>query len=173
MLLEDDDGGQVFIRGQLCFVWYAGDDASRRLAAVQLVQIDAASLTEVADAFGVSTVTLSRWRKVLDTSGVAGLATDKGGPRGPSRLTEAMVDDIRARRSGGATFQAIADAVGVSASTVRRALPPAARTRGPQPRPKAQPRAGAVDLPVLPPATDPWRKDFADGGDPDLFTDLS
>jgi transposase len=153
VLLQDDDGGRVFIRGELCFVWDAGDEASRRLAAIQLVRIKAASLMDVAAAFGVSTVTMWRWRKVLDASGAAGLATDKPGPRGPSRLTDDMVDAIRARRSGGATLQAVADAVGVSVTTVRRALPAAAPTRSLQPQPQPQPSAGAADLPVLPPAS--------------------
>src|SRR5665647_1429764 len=61
-LLQDDDGGRVFIRGELCFVWDAGDEAGRRLAAVQLVRIKAALLMDVAAAFAVSTVTLWRWR---------------------------------------------------------------------------------------------------------------
>src|SRR5665647_2783479 len=152
-LLQDDDGGRVFIRGELCFVWDAGDEAGRRLAAVQLVRIKAALLMDVAAAFAVSTVTLWRWRKELDVSGVEGLASDKRGPKGPSRLTDDMVDDIRGRRSGGATLQAVADAVGVSVTTVRRALPApaaAAATREVQ----DQPQAAAVDLPVLPPAAD-------------------
>jgi len=42
-LVADDDGGRVFIRGELCFVWDAGDDLGRRLAAVQLVRIKAAT----------------------------------------------------------------------------------------------------------------------------------
>ena len=80
-LLQDDDGGRAFIRGELCFVWDAGDEGGRRLAAVQLVRIKAASAVDVAHAFGVSTVALWRWRKVLDAAGAAGLATDKPGPR--------------------------------------------------------------------------------------------
>jgi hypothetical protein len=63
-LLQDDDGGRAFIRGELCFVWDAGDEGGRRLAAVQLVRIKAASAVDVAHAFGVSTVALWRWRKV-------------------------------------------------------------------------------------------------------------
>ena len=65
-LVQDDDGGRVFIRGELSFVWDAGDEAGRRLAAVQLVRIKAASLLDVAAAFAVSTVTLWRWCKELD-----------------------------------------------------------------------------------------------------------
>ena len=82
-LLQDDDGGRAFIRGELCFVWDAGDEGGRRLAAVQLVRIKAASAVEVAAAFGVSTVALWRWRKVLDAAGAAGLATERPGPKGP------------------------------------------------------------------------------------------
>jgi len=37
-MVADDDGGRVFIRGELCFVWDGEDEAGRRLAAVQLVR---------------------------------------------------------------------------------------------------------------------------------------
>ena len=89
-LVQDDDGGRVFIRGELCFVWDAGGETGRRLAAVQLVRIKAVSLLDVAAAFAVSTVTLWRWRRELAASGAAGLAADKRGPKGPSRLTDDM-----------------------------------------------------------------------------------
>src|ERR1035437_7505878 len=101
-LVTDDGGGRVFIRGALCFVWDGGDDLGRRLAAVQLVRIKAARAMQVATAFGVTTVTLWRWRKELDTAGAQGLAQDKRGPKGPSRLTPDVVADIASRRRGGA-----------------------------------------------------------------------
>src|SRR5665647_2779699 len=151
-MLADVDGGRVFLRGELCFVWSADDEAGRRLAAVQLVRIKAASLVDVAAAFAVSTVTLWRWCKVLAASGVEGLVPEKRGPKGPSRLTDDVVVDIRARRTGGATLQAIADAVGVCVNTVRRALPapaPVAKREV-----QAEPQAASVALPVLPPAAD-------------------
>ena len=59
----------MFIWGELCFVWDGGDEAGRRLAAVQLVRIKAASGLDVAAAFGVSTVTSWRWRRELDALG--------------------------------------------------------------------------------------------------------
>src|ERR1035437_8313704 len=121
-LVQDADGGRVFIRGELSFVWDGGDEAGRRLAAVQLVRIKAASGIDVAAAFGVSVVTLWRWRKELDAAGAAGLGWHKRGPKGPSRLSDDMDAEIRARRSGGATLQAVADAVGVSVTTDGRAL---------------------------------------------------
>src|ERR1035437_2001956 len=154
-LLQDNSGGRPFIRGELCFVWDASDEGGRRLAAVQLVRIKAASAADVAAAFAVSTVALWRWRKVAGASGAAGLATDKPGPKGPSRLTDEMVLDIGRRRRRGATLQAVADAVGVSVTTVRRALTaPAAPTREVQPQPQPQPQAGDDGLPLLPPPAD-------------------
>ena len=56
-LVEDQDGGQIFINGQLCFAWDAGDIALRRFAAVQLVRIKAALVYQVAAAFGVNEFT--------------------------------------------------------------------------------------------------------------------
>jgi transposase-like protein len=174
-LVTDDDGGRVFIRGELCFVWDAGDDLGRRLAAVQLVRIKAATAMAVATAFGVTTVTLWRWRKELDTSGAQGLAQDKRGPKGPSRLTPEVVADIASRRRGGASLRAIAAAVGVSTFSVRRALteptpeptpePEAAAeqaseqaTRTEEPQPQNQDQAATEGdgdgLPLLPPPAD-------------------
>ena len=152
-LVEDGDGGRVFIRGELTFVWDAGDDLGRRLAAVQLVRTKAARALQVATAFGVGTVTLWRWRKQQGASGVEGLASDKRGPKGPSRLTPEVVADIRGRRRGGASLRAIAAAVGVSTNSVRRALPqptpqPVAPTR------ESGPNADAAVLPMLPDPAD-------------------
>jgi transposase-like protein len=149
-LVQDGDGGRVFIRGDLSFVWDLDDELGRRLAAVQLVRTKAARAVQVAAAFGVGTVTLWRWRKELGASGAAGLASDKRGPKGPSRLTPEVVAEIRGRRTGGASLRAIAAAVGVSTNSVRRALPeptpePAAPTQESQPK---------ADVPVLPDPAD-------------------
>jgi len=115
---------------------------------------------QVATAFGVTTVTLWRWRKELDTAGAQGLAQDKHGPKGPSRLTPGVVTDIRGRRRSGASLRAIAAAVGVSTFSVRQALPeptpePEQATRTEEPQPQPQPQADAEDgLPLLPPPAD-------------------
>src|SRR5680860_1549266 len=122
-LVQDADGGGVFLRGELVYAWPVGDVALRRLAAVQLVAIKAARVGDVAAAFGVDAGTLWRWGQQLSATGVTGLVPDKRGPKGPSRLTDDMVADICARRAGGASLRAIAAAVGVSTNTVQRALP--------------------------------------------------
>lgn len=45
-------GGGLVVPGLATFAWDAGGEASRRLAAVQLVRLRAASQGQVAEAFG-------------------------------------------------------------------------------------------------------------------------
>src|SRR5664280_1048333 len=130
-LVQDEAGGRVFAGGELVFAWDAGDDLGRRLAAVQLVRIKGARAVRVAGGFGVNTETLRRGEEAVTDVGVAALGSGKRGPKGPSRLSQELVADIRARRRSGASLRAIAAAVGVSEATVRRALP-AGRAAGTQ-----------------------------------------
>ena len=126
-LVEDETGGRVFLHGELALAWDVDDQVCRRLAAVQLVRIKAAKAVQVAAAFGVDPDTLRRWAKALNGAGPVALVSARSGPKGPSRLTAAVVADIRGRRAAGASLRGIAAAVGVSTDSVRRALPPAAR----------------------------------------------
>lgn len=125
-LVEDCDGGQVFLRGELSFAWDAGDAAGRRLAAVQLVRTGAATIVAVAAAFEADQVTVWRWVRRFDSHGVAGLVPGKRGPKGPSKLTGQVVARIRALRGAGGTLAEVARDAGVSASSVRAAVAGAA-----------------------------------------------
>ena len=153
-LVEDADGGRVFLHGSLVYAWDAGDEAGRRLAAVQLVRIKAAQAIEVAAAFGVAAYTVSRWGKAFNAAGVAGVVPGKTGPKGPSKVTEAILAEVRERRGQGGTLQSIATAVGISITSVRRALEqpaPESESAGDReapPAPAPEPVAGVV--PVLP-----------------------
>src|SRR5674476_315123 len=104
-LVEDEAGGRVFVRGELVFAWDAGDDLGRRLAAVQLVRIKGARAVRVAAGFGVNTETLRRWEGAVTDVGVAALVSGKRGPKGPSRLSQEVVADIRSRRRSGASLR--------------------------------------------------------------------
>ena len=52
LVTGDDGGGLVSVHGLATFAWDGGDEAGRRLAAVQLVRLRAASQAQAAAAFG-------------------------------------------------------------------------------------------------------------------------
>jgi transposase-like protein len=121
-LVEDAEGGRVWLHGNLWLAWDVGDEVTRRLAATQLVATKAATATAVAQAFGVNRETLRRWGTALAQAGAVGLVSDPRGPKGPSRLTADVVADIRARRAERDSLRTIAEATEVSVTSVRRAL---------------------------------------------------
>ena len=118
----DEAGGAVWLWGTLWWQWQAGDEAGRRLAAVQLAKAKIAARTEIASAFATTTVTLWRWEQTYDEGGVAGLVPAKSGPKGAWKVTDDIVGQIVALRRAGRSPQQIADEVGVSRFSVRRVL---------------------------------------------------
>ncbi len=125
-----DGGGVVWVHGLATFAWDAGDEAARRLAAVQLVQLKAATQVQVAQAFGVIPVSVWRWAKALAGGGVAGLVPAIKGPQRASKLTPQVIGRIRELDRQGAGKAAIAAAAGVSESSVRSVLRPARPAAG-------------------------------------------
>jgi hypothetical protein len=121
-LLAGEDGGLVVVHGLATFAWDAGDEAGRRLAAVQLVRLRAASQGQVAEAFGVDPATVWRWDQTVTSGGVAGLVPARRGPKGASKLTPGLAARIAELDAGGQTLRQIAAATGVSTFTVRAAL---------------------------------------------------
>src|SRR6202451_2075537 len=81
-LLAGEDGGLVIVHGLATFAWDGGDEAGRRLAAVQLVRVRAASQGQVAEAFGVDPGTIWRWDQALAANGGGGLGASAWGREG-------------------------------------------------------------------------------------------
>jgi transposase-like protein len=130
-LVTGGSGGLVSVHGLATFAWDAGDEAGRRLAAVQLVRLRAVSQAQAAAAFGVDPVTVWRWDQALAAGGLAGLVPARRGPKGASKLTPELAARIRELEAAGATLSEIAAATGVSTFSVRNALGRvAARGRG-------------------------------------------
>ena len=120
-----DGSGVMWVHGLATFAWDAGDEAGRRLAAVQLQKLKAATQAQVAEAFGVIPVSVWRWERALAAGGVAGLVPDRKGPRRASKLTPGVVARIRELDGQGLGKAGIAAAAGVSESSVRNVLRPA------------------------------------------------
>ncbi len=121
-IIEDDDGGRVFVHGNLAYAWDAGDAAGRRFAAVSLVRIKAATQLQVAEAFTVKPATVRRWDAQLSDAGVAGLLGEPKGPKRKSKLTDDTMATIRGLRDDGASYRAIAAQTGLSHGSIRVAL---------------------------------------------------
>ncbi|MBP2414261.1 transposase [Arthrobacter stackebrandtii] len=154
-LVENDRGGEVYIRGQLCDVWDAEDAAARRWAAVKLVRLGAASQEQVAAAFGVSSVAVWKWVQRAAVGGIAALVSEKKGPKKASRLSDTVIARIVELRSTGLSQQAVGDMVGVSEFSVRRALKIAAEqtateTAALEPEPLEPAPAPQPELPLFP-----------------------
>ena len=122
LVTRDVGGGLVSVHGLATFAWDAGDEAGRRLAAVQLVRLRAVSQAQAAAAFGVDPVTVWRWDQALAAGGVAGLVPARRGPKGASKLTPQLAARIAGLDAAGATLGEIAAATGVSTFSVRNAL---------------------------------------------------
>src|SRR5271166_4932114 len=121
-IVEDGDGGRVFVHGNLAYAWDVGDCAARRFAAVSLMRIKAATQLEVAEAFAVKPATVRRWETWLTDAGVAGLLGERKGPKRKSKLIADTVAAIQRLRDSGASYRAIAAETGVSEGSVRNAL---------------------------------------------------
>jgi transposase len=146
-LVENGEGGAVFLWGMAAWCWDAGDVMGRRLAAVQLVETGAATQVEVGLAFGASEPSVQRWCARWRREGTEGLAPSPKGPKGPSKLTPERVGAIRQLRAQGASMEAIAVALGLSRDSVSRAL---AERAGPARRP-APPQEEAALVPLARP----------------------
>ncbi len=141
MVTGPDGSGVMWVHGLATFAWDAGDEAGRRLAAVQLRQLRAATQAQVAEAFGVIPVSVWRWERALAAGGVAGLVPDRKGPRRASKLTPGVVARIRELDGQGLGKAGIAAAAGVSESSVRNVLGPASAGGGDGPGAGAGPAA--------------------------------
>jgi len=80
-LLAGEDGGLVAVHGLAAFAWDAGDEAGRRLAAVQLVRLRAGSQGQVAEAFGVDSATIWRGTRRWPAAGWPGWSPSAAGRR--------------------------------------------------------------------------------------------
>ena len=147
LALEDDGSGTAWVHGMATFCWDARDEASRKLAAVQLHEIGAATQRQVAAAFGTDKVTVYRWVKACREEGLAGLLPEARGPKGPSKLTPELAERIRALRGQGLSHRAVAERCGVSEFSVRNAL-------------------GTVGSRVAAPAADQGQDEPADAAEP-------
>jgi transposase-like protein len=98
------------------------DEVENRFTAVQLVEAELASVSEVCQAFSISPRTFSRSRRQMQRGGVGALVQEKRGPQGRrSKTQEVSATIVRLYEHGQSVYQ-IADRVGLCPRTVGRVL---------------------------------------------------
>jgi len=117
----------VHVGGHLVACYRRDDLASERMIATQLAETTRIHACEVAAAFGMHPVTLSRLRGQFRASGAQGLMPKQRGPKGPTKLTPRMLARFRQLRQQELSYRAIAQRVSrpgrdISYGTVALAL---------------------------------------------------
>jgi len=119
-----DDGTIVayFAAGVPLFTHTHEDAVGRRVALSQIVALELATPTELRDCLGVGRSTLYRQQERFQAHGVAGLADEKHGPKGPHKLTEELLSRAQGLLDEGKSNRAVAQELTVNEGTIRHAL---------------------------------------------------
>ena len=78
---------RVLVKARLYMSWRSGDEACVRLAIVQLHECGLATEQDLAGAFGRHIVTVQRYLRDFADEGMAGLVSERRGPKGRWKLT--------------------------------------------------------------------------------------
>jgi hypothetical protein len=106
-LLEADGVRAVFLGNVAIHVFDAHDKAAESACIAMLSRADLASDIDIAEAFGCHRNTVARLAGRLSTEGMAAVVPAKRGPRGPSKVTPAVLEVI-ANEGGGLSAAALA-----------------------------------------------------------------
>ena len=104
-IVEDDEGGRVFVHGNLVYAWDAGDAAGRRFAAVSLMRIKAATQLQVAEAFAVRPATVRRWETRLATPVSPGCSPNARAPNASRNSPPTPLPPSAGCATGGASYR--------------------------------------------------------------------
>jgi hypothetical protein len=85
----------IFLGTVALFEWAEDDRATRRLVMAQLVNAKLSTRVEVAHVFGLHVNTVSRLAQHVAAEGVTASVARKRGPRGPFKVTPAVVAELR------------------------------------------------------------------------------
>lgn len=127
----------VHVGGHLVACFRRDDLACERMVATQLAETLPIDACQIAAAFGMHPVSLSRLRGQFRSSGAQGLMPQRPGPKGPSKVTPRMLARFQQLRQQGLSYRAIAQRVSrpgqkISHGTVASALK--GHPAGPEPQ---------------------------------------
>ena len=121
-VLLDDERLTVFNASGPIFTCGRSDRDGLRLAAAMFSGLELASPTALARALEMHPATVFRSRQRLEAQGIEGVRTRKPGPKGASKLTDAVLAQVRERLGEGWSLRRAAEDAGVVEGTLRHAM---------------------------------------------------
>jgi hypothetical protein len=106
-----DDPCSIFLNGHLVARYPWDDKGTERVLVSPLAEVLPLPDSQIAAAFGLHAVTLSRFRSQARHGGAAALMPRKTGPRKPHKMTPRLEARCRALRAQGLSLRAIAERV--------------------------------------------------------------
>ena len=107
-VLAAGDHRTVFLNGHLIARFACGDRGTERVVVTQLADVLPLADRDIARAFDLHPVTLSRYRGQLHHGGAAALMPRRTGPKGPSKMTPRLAARCRQLRLEGRSVRDIA-----------------------------------------------------------------
>ena len=112
------DQRRVFLNGYLTACYPCDDKGTERVLLTQLAEVLPLPDIQIAAAFDVHPVTLSRFRSQVRQGGTPALMPRKTGPQGPSKMTSQLQARCRTLRQQGLSLRAIAERVSRRGRTI-------------------------------------------------------
>ena len=117
-VVDADDQRNVFLNGHLAGRYPCDDKGTERVVVTQLAEVLSLPDRQIAAAFNLHPVTVSRLLGLVREGGSAALLPLKPGPKGPSKMTPQLEVRCRSLRAGGASLRAIAKKVSTAAKKI-------------------------------------------------------
>ncbi|MCK4249743.1 MAG: helix-turn-helix domain-containing protein [Candidatus Omnitrophica bacterium] len=93
-VIEEGDEKKVLINGRLYMSWNLDDEASQRIAIVQIYKLGMSSQEDIAKAFGVHVNSVYNYIQFFTAEGTCGLISRRRGPKGSSKVNPRLRSKI-------------------------------------------------------------------------------
>src|SRR5215469_10040891 len=103
-VVDSGDHRTVFWNGHAAARYSCDDQVAERVLVTQLAQVAPLADRQIAAAFQIHPVTLSRFRALARSGGRAALVPSQSGPKGPSKMTPQIEASCRALRQQGLSY---------------------------------------------------------------------
>jgi len=117
-VVDADDQRNIFLNGHLAGRYPCDDKGTERVLVTQLAEVLSLPDRQIAAAFDLHPVTVSRLLGLVRAGGAAALLPLKPGPKGPSKMTPQLEARCRSLRADGASLRSIAQQISTATKKI-------------------------------------------------------